>query len=241
MTAGGASAWQNGPMTSAVAVAYLETYERFTSWAADLDDEALATNVPACPDWSVKDLVGHVTGIAVELGKEYSAGAADTDSTARQVAERRGASIAQVLAEWAGALPRLLELLEEGGPNFTAVAIDIWTHEQDARNAVDQPGGRDGLGRALALKAAIASDQAISDVGLAPMHIKTGEKTWYLGKEAREVEPAVTLKVDAYEAARMLMGRRTYDEMRALDWNGDPEPYLTYLHRFTVPEQSLGE
>jgi hypothetical protein len=37
------------------------------------------------------------------------------------------------------------------------------------------------------------------------------------------------------------MGRRTYDEMRAFDWQGDPEPYLTYLHRFSVPEQSLGE
>ena len=37
------------------------------------------------------------------------------------------------------------------------------------------------------------------------------------------------------------MIRRTYDEMRAFDWQGDPEPYLTYLHRFTVPEQSLGE
>ena len=33
----------------------------------------------------------------------------------------------------------------------------------------------------------------------------------------------------------------SYDEMRAFDWQGDPEPHLTYLHRFTVPEQSLGE
>ena len=228
-------------MTNAVAGAYLETYERFTSWAAGLDDEALATNVPACPDWSVKDLVGHVTGIAVELGKEYSDGVADADSTARQVAERKGASIAQVLEEWAGALPRLLELLEESGPNFTALAIDIWTHEQDARNAVGQLGGREGLGRAMALKAAIGSDQEISAAGLPPMQIYTGDKTWYLGKNARQSDPAITLKLDSYEAARMLMGRRTYDEIRALDWNGDPEPYLQYLHRFTVPEQSLGE
>ena len=228
-------------MTDAVAAAYLETYERFMSWAAGLDDESLATNVPACPDWSVKDLVGHVTGIAVELGKEYSDGVADTDSTARQVAERKDASIGQVLEEWAAALPRLLELLEEGGSNFTAVAIDIWTHEQDARNAVGQVGGRKGLGRAMALKAAIGSDREITAAGLPPMQIHTEDKTWYLGKDARQADPALTLKLDAYEAARMLMGRRTYDEMRALDWEGDPEPYLQYLHRFTVPEQSLGE
>ncbi|MEE9184700.1 MAG: hypothetical protein V3U39_09530, partial [Acidimicrobiia bacterium] len=143
--------------------------------------------------------------------------------------------------EWSAAVPPLVELLEQAGSGLTAVAIDVWTHEQDARNAVGQSGGRDGLGLAMALKAAIASDQAIQAVGLPPMQITTGDKTWYLGKEARQVDAAVTLDVDPYEAARMLMGRRTYDEMRAFDWQGDPEPYLTYLHRFTVPEQSLGE
>lgn len=238
----GPRAWQNGPMTNAVAEAYLETYDRFTSWVASLSEEDLSTQVPACPDWSVKDLVGHLTGIAVELGSEdVRTGIADADSTARQVAEREDTSISEVLREWAEALPRLMEIVEAAGASLTALAIDIWTHEQDARNAVNQPGGRDGLGRAMALKSAIASDQAVSAVGLPPMQIHTGDKIWYLGKNAREVEPAVTLKVDPYEAARMLMGRRTYDEMRALEWKGDPEPYLTYLHRFTVPEQSLGE
>ena len=236
------AAWQNDSMTNPVTAAYLETYERFTSWVADLDENSLAAPVVACPGWSVKDLVGHLTGIAVELGSEdVITGIADSDSTARQVEERKDSTIAEVLKEWAGALPRLMEIVEAAGANLTALAIDIWTHEQDARNAVDQPGGRDGLGRALALKSAIASDQAITAVGLPPMQIHTGDKTWYLGKDAREVEPAVTLKVDPYEAARMLMGRRTYDEIRALDWEGSPEPYLTYLHRFTVPEQSLDE
>jgi len=229
-------------MTNPVAAAYLETYERMVPWLASLDEEALSTQVPACPGWSVKDLVGHLTGIAVELGSEdVETGIADADSTARQVADRADSSISEVLDEWARALPRLLEIVEVAGSSLTALAIDIWTHEQDARNAVGQSGGREGLGRAMALKSAIASDQAVTAVGLPPMQIDTGDKIWYLGKDAREVDPAVTLTVDAYEAARMLMGRRTYDEMRALHWKGDPEPYLTFLHRFTVPEQSLAE
>lgn len=229
-------------MTNPVAEAYLETYERLTRWVAGLGDSELSTRVPACPDWSVKDLVGHLTGIAVELGSEdVATGIADEDSTARQVAERADAPIEEVLGEWARALPRLLEIVDAAGSSLTALAIDIWTHEQDARNALGQEGGRDGLGRAMALKAAIGSDREVTAAGLPPIQIHTGDKTWYIGKDAREVEPAVTLKVDAYEASRMLMGRRTYDEMRALNWEGDPEPYLPYLHRFTVPEQSLGE
>ncbi len=227
-------------MSDPVTEAYVETYERFSSWVETLDEELLSAPVVACPGWSVKDLVGHVTGVAVDLHDEW-AGVALSDSTARQVEERRDKSIAEVLEEWSAAVPPLVELLEQAGSGLTAVTIDVWTHEQDARNAVGQSGGRDGLGLAMALKAAIASDQAIQAVGLPPMQITTGDKTWYLGKEARQVDAAVTLDVDPYEAARMLMGRRTYDEMRAFDWQGDPEPYLTYLHRFTVPEQSLGE
>ena len=227
-------------MTNPVTEAYVETYERFSSWVETLDEELLSAPVVACPGWSVKDLVGHVTGVAVDLRNERE-GVAQPDSTARHVQQRQDKSIAEVLEEWAAAVPPVVELLEQAGSGLTAVAIDVWTHEQDARNAVGHSGGRDGLGRGMTLKAAIASDQAISAVGLPPMQIHTGDKTWYLGKGAREVEAAVTLKVDPYEAARMLMGRRTYDEMRALDWQGDPEPYLAYLHRFTVPEQSLGE
>lgn len=229
-------------MSNPVAEAYLETYQRLIDWVAGLDQQELATEVPACPGWSVKDLVGHLTGIAVELGsEEVETGIADEESTARQVAERAEASIEEVLDEWARALPRLLEIVEAAGSSLTALAIDIWTHEQDARNALGQEGGRDGLGRAMALKAAIGSDREVTVAGLPPMQIHTGDKTWYIGTDARELEPAVTLKVDPYEASRMLMGRRTYDEMRALAWDGDPEPYLRYLHRFTVPERSLGE
>ncbi len=229
-------------MSNPVAEAYLETYERLIDWVAGLDEKELATKVPACPGWSVKDLIGHLTGIAVELGsEEVATGIADEESTARQVAERAEASLEEVLEEWAQALPRLLEIVDAAGSSLTALAIDIWTHEQDARNALGREGGRDGLGRAMALKAAIGSDREVTGAGLPPIQIHTGEKTWFIGKDAREVEPAVTLKVDPYEASRMLMGRRTYEEMRQLDWEGDPEPYLRYLHRFTVPEKSLGE
>jgi hypothetical protein len=47
--------------------------------------------------------------------------------------------------------------------------------------------------------------------------------------------------LDTYEAARMPMGRSTYEEMPVYPWVDDPRPYLPLLPRFTVPEKSLGE
>lgn len=218
---------------------YLDTYHRFAALGAELTEAELATPVVACPGWSAKDTIGHVTGIAVDL----VAGAgqvADSDSTARQVEERRNRPIEAILEEWAAAVDPLVALLAAVGSGLTAVGIDVWSHEQDVRNAVGKPGGRDAPGRWLTLKAAVSADQKIRAAGLAPMVLITGEKTWYLGEGARD-GAEVVLDLDPYEAARMLMGRRTYEEMAAYPWVGEAAPYLPLIHQFTVPERPLGE
>lgn len=222
-----------------VAEVYLDTYRRFSALAADLTGDQLATQVKACPGWSVKDTIGHVTGVAVGLVAGDGRVAA-SDSTARQVEDRRSRSIREVLDEWAGVVDRLTAVVRAAGSGLTAVGIDAWTHEQDVRNSVDHPGGRNVPGMLLTLKAAVSADQKIRAAGLAPMLLITGEKTWYLGDGAREGADVV-LEIDPYEAARMLMGRRTYEEMAAYPWTGDPGPYLPLLHQFTVPESALGE
>ncbi len=226
-------------LMSAVADAYLDTHRRLTALAGELRDAELAAPVPACPGWSVKDTFAHLTGVAVDLVAGAGRVAAP-DRTARQVSDRANASLSAVLDEWASVVDRLAELLAAAGSGLTAVAIDVWTHEQDLRNAIGRFGGRDAPGLRLTLKAAISADQRIQAAGLAPMHLVTGEKTWFLGADA--VDGAdVRLELEPYEAARMLMGRRTYQEMAAYPWVGDPTPYLPLLHQFTVPERSLGE
>lgn len=222
-----------------VADVYQDTYRRFSELAGDLSDEELAMPVVACPGWSAKDTIGHVAGIAVDLVEGHGQ-VAQSDSTARQVEERRDRSIGDVLSEWAEAVEPLVELLRAVGPGLTAVGIDVWSHEQDVRNAIGRLGGRDAAGRDLTLKAAVSADQRITAAGLPPMHLITGEKTWFLGAGAREGADVV-LNLNPYEAARMLMGRRTYEEMAAYPWAGDSAPYLPLLHQFTVPEQALGE
>jgi hypothetical protein len=39
-------------------------------------------------------------------------------------------------------------------------------------------------------------------------------------------DPAVTLTGDRYELLRALSGRRSRPQIEAMDWEGDPEPYL---------------
>lgn len=222
-----------------VSEVYLETYRRFSALAAELTSDELAIPVVACPGWSAKDTIGHVAGIAVDLVAGEGTVSA-SDSTARQVEERRDRPIGAVLDEWAAAIEPLTALLRAAGSGLTAVAIDLWSHEQDVRNAINRPGGRDAPGLWLTLKAAVSADQKVRAAGLAPMRLVTGEKTWFIGDGAREGADVI-LELDPYEAARMLMGRRTYEEMAAYAWVGDSAPYLPLIHQFTVPEHPLGE
>src|SRR6202034_1614537 len=81
---------------------------------AGLDRSALAAQVPACPAWTVRDVLAHVTGVAADAGRgTYFRGAADAwrdirlaaardEGTAGQVLSRRDQPAGTLVGEWAG-------------------------------------------------------------------------------------------------------------------------------------------
>lgn len=42
-------------------------YQRVRSLAAGLDDVSAATTVPACPDWTVQNLLAHMIGLDADV------------------------------------------------------------------------------------------------------------------------------------------------------------------------------
>jgi len=147
---------------------YRETRERLTDLVAGLDEAQLGTPVPACPGWSVADVVGHLAAIPEDALAGRLTGPPSEAQTAAQVARFRGRPVAQTLAGWADLGPRFEEIVA-AFEVFPAV-IDVASHEQDIRGAT----------------------------------------TWY-------------------EAFRWRMGRRSRDQLAALDWSGDPSPVLDHL------------
>jgi hypothetical protein len=53
--------------------------------------------------------------------------------------------------------------------------------------------------------------------------------------------PAATLAGDPFELFRALSGRRSLDQVRALAWDGDPEPYLDLFAPYPMPASPLVE
>jgi uncharacterized protein (TIGR03083 family) len=198
---------------------YRDTRERLTALVAALDEAALATPVPACPGWLVQDVVAHLAAIVEDALAGRLTGPPSEAETAVQVARYKGRPMTRTLAEWTAGAPQFEEIISAF--DVPPAVVDVASHEQDIRGALDRPGARDA--------------EAIWQMGgwllrglrsPVPLRVTVEDAEFRAGPEG---EPVLELTTTRFEAFRWRMGRRSRDQLAALDWSGDPAPVLDHL------------
>ncbi|MEO9180670.1 MAG: maleylpyruvate isomerase family mycothiol-dependent enzyme, partial [Acidimicrobiales bacterium] len=118
--------------------AYESAHARIDALARTLSDDQLASGVPCSPQWSVKDVIGHLTGVLEDrlAGRMPTGGFGEW--TKAQVERHRGETLETVLAAW-NALPKEIG---DAPPSFAALSFDIVTHEHDINHALGIAGDR---------------------------------------------------------------------------------------------------
>jgi uncharacterized protein (TIGR03083 family) len=207
-------------MTIDVGVLYRTCRERVTELVmADGVDPDMV--VPATPEWTVHDVVAHLSGISEDATTGNMEGAPGDPWTAAQVARGRGRSVADLVEQWTTNAPMMEAFFSspEGAASAAGV-FDVHTHEADLRNAFGLPLDIPSEFLAWSVPMFRASFvQAVADAGL----------------------PAAVLDIDEIEWFRGRLGRRTEVEVRAYPWPVDPGPYLEHFFIFGRAAQSLGE
>ncbi|MDO0927161.1 maleylpyruvate isomerase family mycothiol-dependent enzyme [Streptomyces sp. TG1A-8] len=131
-------------------------------------DADFALPVPACPGWSVRDVLAHCSAALTRVVQgRFEQGVFSPESNARDIAER---------ADWPNA--RIVDELERGmtaaGPVIAGadgaldrIGFGEWVHAGDVREAWGEPGAYagPGLADALALLARITRER-----GHVPLH-----------------------------------------------------------------------
>ena len=201
---------------------YHDTRERLVVLLSQLNEAALATRVPACPAWLVRDVVAHLCAVNQDVlaGRQTRI---NTDAeTAAQVARFRNHGMARILAAWQDVAPQF-EQFVRARKAWTAV-IDIASHEQDIRAAVDRPGARD--------TEVIwhSSDWLLTRLRPPVALIVAVEDAQY--RAGPPDGTPLRLATSRFEAFRWRMGRRSRAQLAALDWSGDPSPVLDHLTFF---------
>jgi uncharacterized protein (TIGR03083 family) len=200
--------------------AWREAFERVDVLVEGLDATEVETRVPACPDWTVRDLLSHMVGLGADVLDGDEPDDHNSAWTRRQVEARRGRSAAELLAEWRGLADPLVAWMQEHG---SRPLNDVVIHEQDLRGAVGVVGGRDSDGLRI-VRERMAGRFAGRLGDLPPVALVSAEWTWC--SQAEVADAAVVIEADAFDLARALTSRRTAEQLRSWTRRGDVAPYL---------------
>jgi uncharacterized protein (TIGR03083 family) len=218
-----------------------------------LSEDDLARTVPACPDWSVRDLLAHLAGVAADSSRgRFFEGAMDAwrDPATAEARERwTHTHVADHASDTRDQLARMLdchgsqlvaamrrgEAPVEGGAawSWSAPVGDLAVHVADLREALGHP----PQPRAALTRWGFASyrswlDQRLRQSGLPALQLVDGDEQWVLGPGS----PAGSVSAPAYELFRMISGRRSERRIRDASWSTDPGTFLPVLSPYPLPE-----
>lgn len=216
-----------------VARLYAETRERVSSLVTDADGDVV---VPACPEWTVKDVLAHITGVCADILAGRLDGVATEQWTRRQVDERSSKSVAEIVAEWNEVAPQVEAICGNFGGAEVQWLMDTVTHEHDIRGALNKPGARETEGLALGL------DWLTKNVGqdVAAIRIKTVEGDDLVMGTG---EPDATVTGPRFDILRAVTGRRAEEQIASFDWEGDYRRHLEAFRQgpFEIASSAINE
>jgi uncharacterized protein (TIGR03083 family) len=198
-------------------LAYRRTRENITGLVARKPDAATA-GVPACPGWSVRDLVGHL----VHICESFVA----LEESQIDLRPHQGVALAGLLDRWASLDGALREaLIRTPELRRRILLLDVFSHEIDLRVCLGEPVAPDGhpaFFGALDL-ATMGFGLAVHGGELPPLRIETPERDWVVGEGA----PVATVRGPGLDVFRSLTGRRTWRQIERLRWSGEPSATWT--------------
>jgi uncharacterized protein (TIGR03083 family) len=201
-----------------------------------LDPEQCQQGVPACPDWTVTQLLAHMVGLSADVLAGDEPDDHNRRWTQRQVDSRAGRTPADLVTEWRSLTRPMQDWMRQHG---VRPLNDVVIHEQDLRGAIGRPGGRDTDGLA-AVRDVMAErfSSRIRRAKLPPVQLRSPEWIFSTG----DGDPGLELSAPTFDLTRALMTRRTADQLRTWARSGELEPYLPmFCGLGPLPEQPLPE
>ncbi len=223
-----------------------------------LEPQSLETPVPATPGWTIKDVIAHLAADATyvingDFPRQFFEAFGEADAvvvlnqwTARHLEERKDRSLDQLLEEWNRSSIELAAMMRGDKPwpgdgvvfADRVLLTDATVHQQDIFGALGIKDGRESAGIKISLSGYIAiMGLRLATAGLPGIRFDVGDKSYTAGGD----EPAATVGASRFEFFRAMSGRRSPQQIKAYEWEGDPEPYLPYFYPYGMRQEALVE
>jgi uncharacterized protein (TIGR03083 family) len=213
---------------------YLESERRVEDLVGALDPARLDVLTPACPEWSVRDVLAHLAGAAASFGTPSYAGAGTDAWAAEHVQSRRGVPVADLLAERRACSPAL-EQLPPDHRGWLPAVHDALSHEADIRGAVGAPGlPADALAAAFGLLEPVLRSR-FRTLGTTVLELDGQPRSFGDG------EPVLVVQAPLFEFWRGVFGRRSDRQLRSWVSAGDAAAFAQVLPLFPARPTDLLE
>jgi uncharacterized protein (TIGR03083 family) len=221
---------------------YADERRRISDLVRALSAADLGVRLPTCPDWTVRDVVGHMTGLMADVRSGNLGGLGTSAWTQAQVDAFADRSLEAVLADWAElAAPAEADAVGVLGQASARLVSDAFSHEHDIRGAVGRRGGRDSAALAISLRVQLeALATRLAEAGLPALALHCDDGGAFL---AGSGEPGAIVQFPTtWEMLRCVTARRSRAQLLGLTWTGAPaEDYLPAFFRFAPPEHDIVE
>lgn len=208
------------PAPDEITAIYGRSRDRLIDGLRSLPTETAATAVPACPAWTVKDVVSHLTGLVADVLAETPPPLGTDEMTSRQVAERAALSLDEICAEWASNASAIVPYLSDDPLRGLGLTADLAVHAHDLAEALDAlpPPAEEATGIACERYVPLLQERAVTQLDLA-LTVELGERHW----AALEGATPLRLAATPTDFLRCVTGRRTRDDAATvLRWEGEP-------------------
>ncbi len=205
---------------------YVDSAHRVADLVAPLDAAALQTRTPACPDWTVHDVLAHLAGGAASFGTPSYAGIGSDGWANEHVESRQGVPVADLIAEREACAVKLSELAPDDFRGWLPVVHDALIHEADIRGTIGAPQlPADALAGAFPLLAAVLP-MRLRALGPMTLELDGQPRSWGDGP------PGLVVSATMFEFWRGMFGRRSKQQLRSWVVTGDAEAFAATLPTF---------
>lgn len=197
---------------------------------AELDEHRLVESVPACPLWTVKDVVAHLSGLVSEKLAGVQGRLGSDEATTRQVTDRADMTLDQIIAEWTQNSTPFAEAMQADHAFAAALTADLVIHIYDLAEVLEQRVEAAAAATPLSAGQYVPRLQervaAQSHIALT-VEVSDGA-TWPAPRiEAGTGAPAeIRLRTTSHDFLRSVTGRYTRAQVEAFDWSADPTTIL---------------
>lgn len=208
------------------ATLFRDARRRIIELAGSLDAAQLTLTVPACPKWTIRDLLGHLAGGTADIVNDNLADAPSDEWTAAHVGARAERTVESLLEEWAELGPRWEEIARKAEhPSFIVrnPYLDTGVHEADLHGALELERPPPEVYQTIVCSVVPRIAEDFEGAGVFTVTTPDGE--YHLGTGNTEA----SVRVDTYELSRALFGRRSRAQIEAWDWTGSPGQFAERL------------